>query len=104
MLRKLRIPLVLVLLFVVSVALVLLLSTNGCPRKGKRGGKDFLAEKEPPSEIAIDLGGSVKMEFILIPAGEFMMGCRDSPWTVARIISPGTPDRRPRPVISAFAR
>ena len=38
------------------------------------GGK----AKEPPKEIAIDLGGGVKMEMVLIPAGEFQMGSGES--------------------------
>jgi len=28
----------------------------------------------PPKEIALDLGGGVKMEMVLVKAGEFMMG------------------------------
>lgn len=38
-------------------------------------------EKEPPQdkEITVDLGGGQKMEFVRIPAGEFMMGTHESP-------------------------
>jgi len=28
----------------------------------------------PPKELTVDLGGGVTMEFLLIPAGSFMMG------------------------------
>ena len=32
----------------------------------------------PPKELAVDLGGGLKMEFLLIPAGDFMMGDESS--------------------------
>ena len=49
------------------------------PELGKTGKAEG-----PPKELTIDLGGGVKMEFVLIPAGEFMMGSRRSPDEVAK--------------------
>ena len=41
-------------------------------------GTAFSATKEPPKKLAADLGGGVKMELVLIPAGEFKMGSGES--------------------------
>ncbi len=37
-------------------------------------GTAFSDTKEPPKKPAVDLGGGVKMELVLIPAGPFLMG------------------------------
>jgi formylglycine-generating enzyme required for sulfatase activity len=37
-------------------------------------GTAFSETKEPPKELAVDLGGGVKLEMVLIPAGAFTMG------------------------------
>jgi len=41
-------------------------------------GCAFSETKEPPKNLAVDLGGGVKMELTLIPAGEFKMGGTES--------------------------
>jgi formylglycine-generating enzyme required for sulfatase activity len=41
-------------------------------------GTAFSETKEPPKKLAADLGGGVKMELVLIPAGEFQMGSAES--------------------------
>ncbi len=47
---------------------------QGKARPEAVGGKT----KSPPKEVTVDLGKSVKLEMVLIPAGEFMMGSPDS--------------------------
>ena len=42
--------------------------------KAVTGGKT----KSPPKELTVDLGKGVKLDLVLIPAGEFMMGSPDS--------------------------
>ena len=39
--------------------------------------------KGPPKEIAVDLGGGMKLKMVLIPAGEFMMGSSESEEEIA---------------------
>ncbi len=41
-------------------------------------GTAFSETKEPPKKLVADLGGGVKMELVLIPAGEFKMGSSES--------------------------
>jgi formylglycine-generating enzyme required for sulfatase activity len=41
-------------------------------------GTAFSQTKEPPKKLAVDLGKGVKMELVLIPAGEFKMGSGES--------------------------
>ncbi len=44
------------------------------PESKAAGGKT----KSPPKELQVDLGGGVKLEMVLIPAGELLMGSPDS--------------------------
>jgi len=49
----------------------------GCIVLFAMAGTAFSETKEPPKKLAADLGGGVKMEMVLIPAGEFLMGSPD---------------------------
>jgi formylglycine-generating enzyme required for sulfatase activity len=37
-------------------------------------GVSWAGESQPPKELELDLGGGVKLELVLIPAGKFIMG------------------------------
>jgi formylglycine-generating enzyme required for sulfatase activity len=50
----------------------------GCIVLFTMAGTAFSETKEPPKTLAVDLGGGVKMELVLIPAGEFKMGSGES--------------------------
>ena len=50
----------------------------GCIMLFTMAGTAFSETKEPPKKLAVDLGGAVKMELVLIPAGEFKMGSAES--------------------------
>ena len=41
-------------------------------------GTAFSETKEPPKKLAVDLGKGVKLEMVLIPAGDFKMGSGES--------------------------
>ncbi|MGO8691187.1 MAG: formylglycine-generating enzyme family protein [Thermoguttaceae bacterium] len=62
-----------------TVALVVLtafgiLTLASVQESKEAGGK----KKRPPEGVTVDLGGGVKTELVLIPAGEFKMGSPDS--------------------------
>ena len=51
-------------------------SVIGCIVLFTMAGTAFSETKGPPKELATDLGGGVKMEMVLVPAGSFVMGKR----------------------------
>ena len=50
----------------------------GCLVLFAMAGTAFSEKKEPPKKLAVDLGKGVKLEMVLIPAGEFKMGSGES--------------------------
>jgi formylglycine-generating enzyme required for sulfatase activity len=51
---------------------------TGCILLFAMAGIAYSETKEPPKKLVADLGGGVKMELVLIPAGEFKMGSGES--------------------------
>src|SRR5580700_3135759 len=41
-------------------------------------GTGLGATKSPPKKLSVDLGDGVKMEMVLVPAGDFLMGSAES--------------------------
>jgi len=50
---------------------------------------------DPPKELTVDLGGGVKLEMVLILAGEFKMGSPDSDKDAERNEKPQHRGKRP---------
>jgi formylglycine-generating enzyme required for sulfatase activity len=62
-----------------TVALVLLAALGSLALATAQESKEAEGKtKGPPKELAVDLGGGVKLKMVLIPAGEFKMGSGES--------------------------
>ena len=62
-----------------TVALVVLAALGSFTCAAAQESKEADSKtKSPPKELTVDLGKGVKLELILIPTGEFMMGSPDS--------------------------
>jgi formylglycine-generating enzyme required for sulfatase activity len=61
------------------IPLIALMALGSLAPKSVQASKEADARtKSPPKDLTVDLGKGVKVEMVLLPAGEFMMGSLDS--------------------------
>jgi formylglycine-generating enzyme required for sulfatase activity len=62
----------------ISLALAFSAASFGAAAGADQTAAPKANDSSPAKELALDLGGGVKLQFVLIPAGEFLMGSADS--------------------------